>query len=247
MASSHHADLAQTFAGIARALLSENSVQATLQKIVDLAVETVDGCDHAGISFVEGRKITTRASSNDVPPRVDAIQYETGEGPCLDAIRDQEVFQTDDLAEEERWPKFSKRAARETQVASMLCFRLFIEHDTPGALNLNSKRKAAFNDEDRVIGSVFAAHAAVALSTAVHDEQMANALESRDVIGQAKGILMARQGVNADEAFDMLRRGSQRLNIKLRELATRVTRSGAEEAPGAEGVSPRRPDPEAPG
>ena len=210
---------AETFADVARALLAQEDVQHTLQKIVDLAVETIDGCDHAGITFMRGRKPSTPASSNDVPPMVDAIQYETGEGPCLDAIRHQEVYQTGDLGQERRWPRFATRAQRETGVTSMLCFRLFVAGDTLGALNLYSKAHDAFDEEDRTVGSVFAAHAAVALSSALHDEQMEEALLSRDVIGQAKGMLMAREGVSADQAFDMLRRASQRLNVKLRDLA----------------------------
>ena len=91
-----------------------------------------------------------------------------------------------------------------------------------GALNLYSKHRNAFDDEALAVGSVFATHAAVALAGAQQDEQMYKALQSRDVIGQAKGILMAQQNVSADEAFDILRRASQRMNIKLREVAERV-------------------------
>lgn len=219
-------ELSQTFAEIARSLLGEGTVEATLQRIAELAVETIENCDFAGMTLLRGRVMSTPASTTDVPTRVDAIQLETGEGPCLDAIREHELFQTDDLLAEDRWPRFARRAVEETQVRSMLCFRLFVEEDTLGALNLYSRRQAAFDEEDRTIGSVFAAHAAVALSTAQHDQQMQDALRSRDTIGQAKGILMARQGVTADQAFDMLRRGSQRLNIKLAELARRVTEGG---------------------
>ena len=215
-------ELANTFADIARALLGEDDVEATLSKISTLAVEKIDGCDHAGVSLVQGRKISTPAASDDVPVRVDAIQYEADEGPCLDAIREQETFRTGDLATEDRWPKFSQRAAEETGIASMLSFRLFAEADTMGALNLYSKERSAFDDEAVAVGSVFATHAAVALAGAQHDEQMQQALQSRDVIGQAKGILMAQQGVTDQEAFDILRRASQRMNIKLRELAERV-------------------------
>ena len=227
------AELAETFAEVARALQSEPNVQHTLQRIVDLAVETIDGCDHAGVSLAQRREITTPAASDDVPGQVDAIQYETGEGPGLDAIREHQVFQVDCLSEDRRWPQFSGRAARETGVQSMLCFRLFVEEHTLGALNLYSRTAAAFDagDEVHAIGSVFAAHAALALSTAQHEEQMDQALASRDVIGQAKGILMARQGVTAEQAFDMLRRSSQGLNIKLRDLAERITYTG--EAPAA--------------
>jgi len=223
------AELAETFAQVARSLVAEPDVQHTLQRIVDLAVETLDGCDHAGISLVEGRSISTPAASNDVPGTVDAIQYETDQGPCLDAIRRQEVFQVDCLSEDQRWPDFSPRAARETGVESMLSFRLFVDEDTMGALNLYSRRDGAFDEEAGAIGSVFAAHAAVALTTAQHEEQLEQAIASRDVIGQAKGILMAREGVTADQAFDMLTRASQRLNVKLRDLAEGVTYTG--EAP----------------
>jgi transcriptional regulator with GAF, ATPase, and Fis domain len=229
----------ETFAEVARALLAEKDVQHTLQRIVDLAVETIDGCDFAGITFMRDSTVSTPAATGDVPVRVDAIQYETGEGPCLDAIREHEVFVTGDLGAEARWPRFSHRAHDETGVTSMLCFRLFVDGDTLGALNLYSKAEDAFDDDARAVGLVFAAHAAVALSSAMHDEQMDEALRSRDVIGQAKGILMAREGLTADQAFEMLRQASQRLNVKLRQLAEEIAYTGEppEPAPpaGAEG------------
>ena len=116
----------------------------------------------------------------------------------------------------------------------MLSFRLFAEGDTLGALNLYSKHHGAFDDEAVAVGSVFATHAAVALAGAQHDEQMQKAPQTRDVIGQAKGILMAQQHVTADEAFDVLRRASQRMNIKVRELAERVaSRTPPDEREGA--------------
>ena len=223
---------AEVFAEVARSLLAQEDVQHTLQKIVDLAVETLDGCDHAGITFLKGRRFSTPAASNDVPRKVDAIQYETGEGPCLDAIREHEVFHTGDLGHERRWPKFSLRAQRETGVTSMVCFRLFVDGDTLGALNLYSKASDAFDDQAVAVGSVFAAHAAVALSNALHEEQLEEALESRDVIGQAKGIIMAREHVSADEAFDMLRRASQRVNIKLRDIASEIADSAQQPESG---------------
>lgn len=228
---------AEVFAEIARSLLAQDDVQETLQKIVDLAVETIGGCDHAGITFLKGREFSTPAASSDVSGKVDAIQYETGEGPCLDAIRHQEVYRSGDLGGESRWPRFAARAQEDTGVTSVLCFRLFVEGDTLGALNLFSKAPDAFDDEAAKVGSIFAAHAAVALSTALHDEQMGEALESRDLIGQAKGVLMAREGVGPDEAFDMLRRASQRLNVKLRVVARDIAGSAqnAKSAPPAGG------------
>lgn len=217
-----HASVGETFAEVARLLLAEPSVDATMARIGQLAVETVDGCDHAGISLIEGRKVTTVGSSDRVPVLVDAIQYEVDDGPCLDAIRHHQVFLVGHLSADDRWPRFSRRAAEETGVESMLALRLFVEEDTMGALNLYSKTPDAFEPEAQAMATVFAAHAAVALNAARREEQFHDALASRDVIGQAKGLLMAREGITADEAFETLRRGSQRLNIKLREVAERV-------------------------
>ena len=124
---------AEAIAEVARQLQAERSAQATLQTMVELAVSTIRGCDHAGVSIVErDEQIDTPAASDDVPRHVDALQYESNEGPCLDAIREHAVFQTDDLHAERRWPDFSARATRETGVRSVLSFRLFVEQDTSG-------------------------------------------------------------------------------------------------------------------
>jgi len=240
MAEETPADLAETFGNVARALLGERDTQHTLQRIVDLAVETVDGCDHAAVALVHSNKVDTPVASDDVGPRVAAIQYEVNEGPFLDAIREHEVFQADHLSEDQRWPEFSARTAEETGVQSILAFRLFVGEDTLGALSLYSKRPDAFDANARAAGTVFATHASVAMSTAQHDSQMDLALASRDLIGQAKGILMNREGVTAEQAFDMLRTASQRLNMKLRDVAERVTYTG--EIPPPRPATGRRPD-----
>ncbi len=129
-------ELAETFGEIARTLLAEPDVDATLNAIVQLAVETIDGCEHAGISMVNGQKVLSPASSDEVPAIVDRLQSETGEGPCLDAIREHEVFQTGRLSQESRWTEFARRANAESGIESILSFRLFVDRDTLGALNL---------------------------------------------------------------------------------------------------------------
>lgn len=214
--------VAESFAEVARALAARTSVEETLTQIVNLAVEHLDACEFAGISLVEGRRITSPASSNDVPRTVDRIQSEVGEGPCIDAIKEQEVFQTGDLKAEERWPRFSARAHDETGVTSILSIRLFVDEDTLGALNLYSATPDAFNETDVALGSVFAAHAAAAMSSAQREEHLERKVESRDLIGRAKGILMARSDLSDEEAFDLLRRASQRLNVKLVAVAETV-------------------------
>jgi transcriptional regulator with GAF, ATPase, and Fis domain len=217
--------LAKEFAELARLLLAEQDLDTTLRKVCVLAVEHIGGCDHAGISLVEGRhKIGTHGATDDVAVQVDQIQYETGQGPCLDAIRDHETLEVSDLSSEDRWPQFAKTAAGRTGVRSIMAFRLFADSDTFGALNLYSKRVNAFDDDHTAaeLGSVFASHAAVALVGARTVDNLGSALETRETIAVAIGMLMARQNVGRLEAFDMLKRASQRMNIKLRILAGQV-------------------------
>lgn len=215
--------VAETFATVARSLAEHHDdVRGSLDRIVRLAVDALDACEFAGISFVENRTITSPAASSDVPKRLDEIQSEVGEGPCVDAIKEREVFQTGDLSNERRWPQFARRAHDETGVSSVLSIRLFVEDDTMGALNLYSTAPHAFDDSDVALASVFAAHAAVAMSAARREESLEQKAASRDVIGRAKGILMARSGVTDDEAFAMLKAASQRTNVKLRDVAQRI-------------------------
>ncbi|MDQ4098473.1 MAG: GAF and ANTAR domain-containing protein [Actinomycetota bacterium] len=214
--------VAELFADVARSLAAPGDLQEQLERIVNLAVEQLDACEFAGISLVEGRQITSPASSNDLPRIVDAIQSELGEGPCIDTIREHEVFQTGNLPAEARWPNFAARAHEEAGVRSILALRLFVEGDTMGALNLYSTRRDAFDETDVALASVFAAHAAVAMASTRREEQLERKAASRDLIGRAKGILMAQSGVDDARAFDMLRRASQRLNVKLVDVAERV-------------------------
>ncbi len=210
------------FGGVARSLAAHDDPEAILNRIVHLAVEHLEACEFAGFSMIEGRRITSPASSGEVPRLVDAIQAEVDEGPCLDAIKNHAVFQTGDLAHEKRWKKFAGRAHEETGVSSILSMRLFIEADTMGSLNLYSTKPNAFDDNDVAMASVFAAHAAVAMSSAKREENLERKADTRDLIGRAKGILMARSDIDDDQAFELLRRASQRLNIKLVAVAEKV-------------------------
>jgi transcriptional regulator with GAF, ATPase, and Fis domain len=216
--------MARVFAEAARRLSDETGVQPTLERICQLALHTVPGCEYSSITLVSGRQVTTEGATDEVARTVDRIQYETGEGPCLNSIAAHEVVQSNDLSTESRWPTFCRRAVGETEVRSMLCFRLYKRENTMGALNLFSTATEAFEDaqEAHDFGAVFAAHAAVALAGAQEHANLDQALKSREVIGQAMGILVGRQGVSMDEAFAMLRSGSQRLNIKLRDVAQQI-------------------------
>jgi len=214
--------LAEELAAVARDLLGAGDLDATLQRIVELAVQTVDGADHAGISLVVAKHIETPAQNDQTPQAIDELQNDVGEGPCLDAIREHEVFETGDFTTESRWPRFSTEVVKRTGVRSALSTRLYSREQTLGALNLYGQARDAFDDEDRSIAAIFAAHAAVALRAAQQHQQLVEAVATRDIIGQAKGILMARQGVDDAAAFEILRDGSNRMHRKLRDVARRV-------------------------
>lgn len=231
-------DLASSFAEISRGLYSAHTVKQTLRRIVDYSVRTIDGCSGAGISFIQNGDVVTPVWTEPTVVEVDEMQYATGQGPCLDAIAQGETFYADDLLTDARWPDFGPMAAR-AGWRSLLSFCLAGE-TTLGALNLYAQFPRAFGATDRAKGLIFATHAGVALAAAVELEDVARALEvkterlqnlqgalaSRQVIGRAEGILMNRELITGDQAFDLLRRASQQLNVKLREIAQYVVDTG---------------------
>jgi len=233
-----YGELASTFAGIARTLFSDPTVGGTLQQIVDFAVATVEGCDAAGISLLTGTEVSTPVYSEAIALQIDAVQYETGEGPCLDAIARESVVYGEDLADDERWSVFGPRAAA-LGMRSLLSFRLS-GTGTLGALNLYAHLPRAYGVVDRTRALIFATHAGIALGAAealegvnaalaseiTKLENLRGALASREVIGQAEGILIEREKMTPQQAFGLLRRASQNLNVKLREVATYVVETG---------------------
>ncbi|MGW4112975.1 GAF and ANTAR domain-containing protein [Actinosynnema sp. NPDC004786] len=219
-------DLAARLNAVSRALHRQNNAQDTLDEIVRTAVGTIPGARHAGIMTILGkREVRTVASTDDVPNEVDRIQYATGQGPCLTALYQQKVVSAPDLADESRWPLFAERAL-EFDVTSMLSFRLYMDGDDLGALNLYAPEAHAFEEESNHVGLLFAGHAAVALATAQERDHLAEAVHTRDLIGQAKGILMERHKLTADQAFSVLVRVSQQSNMKLRDLAEQLAHTG---------------------
>src|SRR5438552_11392276 len=228
MAEQAQGELADVLAAAARALSAVTTIQETLDVIVALAVEVIPGADLAGFSLVAPESIRTPSSNGPIVVELDSLQAELGEGPCLSAIAEQTVCYSPDLSTDARWPRFAPAAA-ELGMGSLLAEPLFVGDRILGALNLYSRRVDAFDEADMATALLFSTHAAIALSQAQTragdvelTRQLREAIESRDVIGQAKGILMERERVDADVAFDMLRRASQRLNIKLRDVAGRV-------------------------
>lgn len=218
--------LAGQLSEAARTLQQQDDPDETLASIVRAAIALIPGADEGSISAVVGRRsVRSHAPSSELPEIVDRLQDETQQGPCLDAVYEQQTVRVPDMRSEQRWPKFAERAA-EAGAEAMLAFQLYVEGDNLGALNLYSRRPGTFDDESEHVGLLFASHAAIAYSAARRQSELVRAVGTREVIGQAQGILMERNRITADEAFGRLVRASQHRNLKLRDVADHLVRTG---------------------
>lgn len=215
-------------------LESEDVLEQTLNRVVELSVAVLPGCDAAGITRRIGGNDTTVATSDEYALEIDKLQYDSNQGPCLQALTDSEFYKIDAVSEESRWPEFCHRAS-EKGFGSSLSFPLNQDESPPGALNIYARTERAFDDTAIGVAEVFAKQAKVALHNAQIytaacrlSNQLNEALESRDRIGQAKGILMEREGLTDQEAFDMLRTISQNTNVKIRDIAQRLIKEKAD-------------------
>jgi GAF domain-containing protein len=189
-------------------------------------VNAVPGTDECGITLVtERRHVESRAPTGDLPRVIDQLQERLGEGPCIDAVWEQATVRIEDMVTEQRWPRFAA-GARDSGVGSMLSFQLFVTGDNLGALNLYSGRPHAFVEESESIGLVFASHASIALAGAQNEERLRTAVSTRDLIGQAKGILMERYKLTPEQAFAVLVGASSHTNRKLRDVAEELGTTG---------------------
>jgi len=225
-------EFSQLIGELSRTLLSDESIEGFLARAARLSVDLISACDACSVSVVAEGKVRTRAASDDLAARVDHHQYDQREGPCLEAIHTGAPVRSVSFPEETRWPKFVPLAIPEGVMGSY-SVPMEVGDRIVGALNLYSLNEA-FADEDQEISEAFANQAAVAVANADAYHQarelsrhLEEALKSRDVIGQAKGIIMERERVTADQAFDMLRRVSQAKNVKLREVADLVVLTGS--------------------
>lgn len=211
--------LAQRMSELALRLQDEDDRETTLRAIVNAAVDMVTGVDWAGISLIRDRKITAEAPTHDLVAELDQLQSDLGEGPCVSAIREHHTVRVPDLAQADpRWPRFAATAV-ERGVRSMLSLRLFVRRESLGALNLYAAASDAFSGEDEILADLVAQHAAVALAGATHEHHLSTALGNRDILGQAKGILMHRDRLTGLQAFDLLVRVSQDTNMRVADVA----------------------------
>jgi putative methionine-R-sulfoxide reductase with GAF domain len=224
-------ELTSSFSGIVQALFSAGNAIQTWQRVVDLAVETIDGCDFAGIFVLEEDQLRTPVGTDPFVTQIDALQHQAGEGPCFDAITDGRGIYAVDLSDDSRWLRFGPRAT----AAGIRCvLGLCLSADASrGALGLYARYPNAFGVIDRAKGILLAvlAGAAVAAAEGRDDQErrsdaLQGGLATREVIGQAQGILIERERITADQAFDILRRASQHLNLKLRDIAQALVDTG---------------------
>ncbi|MFJ4366670.1 GAF and ANTAR domain-containing protein [Streptomyces chartreusis] len=217
-------------ASMARDLLAQDSVAATLERITASATELVEGCDAAGILVLHDSTVESLAPTHQLVIDSDQLQERLGEGPCFDAARTaqgERVFRIADLTRlPQRWPAYAPQA-HVLGVGSMMGFLLFTDDEDLGALNLYSHKPGAFTDASELAGWLLASHAAVAFSSARTHAQMEQAVATRHLIGEAMGILMGSHHITEEQAFDVLRRYSQENNIKLREVARLVCERGS--------------------
>ena len=230
--------LAAEFVRLSEELLNTTTVHGVLERVVNATRSAVPGADLVSVTLRTDDGYTTPVYTDELALKLDEVQYDLGEGPCVESTRTPGLGVTfsGDLAKGIEFPRFGPAAA-DLGARSVMAVGLFPQGDVPrfGALNLYSFDLNGLDEVDRDLALILAAHASTALagtvaSTSAELEaiQLRQALQSRDVIGQAKGILMERRGISADDAFDVLRRASQSLNIKLATVAQTLVDRRAE-------------------
>jgi len=225
-------ELVGVFARMSGVLLSEETVGTALRLVTVLALETVPGSVGAGVTLVDERgRRTSAAATDSLVEQADAAQYELDEGPCLTAAAQGGVVRIDDTAGEQRWSRWCARV-QPLGLRSALSAALVAGDTRLGAIKVYAREPGVYDARSEHLLTLFAAQAAILLSNMQTHERaqqlsdaLKDALASRDVIGQAKGILMSQDGIDADAAFALLAAASQRENRKLRDVAQDLTRS----------------------
>ncbi|MDP5185386.1 GAF and ANTAR domain-containing protein [Blastococcus sp. BMG 814] len=215
---------------LTRVSLGGRELGDVLGEITAIAARAIPGAESVSTTLIRGDKPFTAAFSSEMALAADELQYEQGYGPCVDAGRGGVVLRIDDMHTEQRWPDYVARVVRETNARSSLSVPLPYQGSSIGALNVYSSEPAAFASPDSLAAGLAVAETiAVAVANADAHAQLADqarnmriAMESRAVIEQAKGVLMAERHVDAEQAFEILRQASQRYNRKLRDIAAGI-------------------------
>jgi GAF domain-containing protein len=215
-------DLARALADAAQAINAPGTLEDTLDAIARTARDAVPGFDHVGISVVQGDgTVTTMAATSRLVRELDTLQYKLGEGPCVATLRDQSMVLVEELADDTRWPRYVPRAV-EAGIRAQLGVQLFTSEETLGGLNFYSTTTSAIDPDAPHHAQLFATHAALALDHARHADQANEAMPTRQLIGQAVGILMERFEITEERAMYLLVRVGTAGQLKLREVAREV-------------------------
>jgi len=213
------------FTRMTRALAAAPDESVRLQLAVDTAVSLVSRCDHAGITVNEKGGVLTRVSSDDVVRRANELQFELGEGPCLDVMRDQDTLVIPDLSATQRYPTWARQVRDELSVGSMMSLLVYTDRHSYGALSLYANVGQRFDSDDVAVAQALAGHLAVTMSAGREIQHLSTAMHNRLIIGRAQGILMNSLDIDADAAFDYLRRVSMNSNRKIIDLADEISRT----------------------
>jgi GAF domain-containing protein len=225
---SEQARLRDGLAALSQFFVGGKSMAETLSRVSEMTVEAVPAVDFVGITMMVDGKPATGVFTDQAAPEIDQAQYDTGEGPCLDAFREGEIKQIESTSDDGPWPAFRK-ACLDHGIQSTLSLPMVVDGAPVGAMNLYATQPQAFGEHELEVSRLFAAQAAVVLANAqaywdarLLSEQLGQALENRSEIEQAKGIIMSTTRCSAEEAFQQLVRQSQRQNIKVRDLAHEI-------------------------
>ena len=212
---------------LSRIVLVDRTLTDVLTDVTAIAARGIPGAEATSITLLRAEKAFTVAHFGEMALAADELQYEHGYGPCMDAGRGGVLLRVDDMHTEQRWPDYVAHVVTTTEVRSSLSVPLPYQGSSIGALNIYSSRTAAFASPESLragtdVAEVIAVVVANADAHAQLFDQARNmrlAMESRAVIEQAKGVLMAQRHVDAEQAFEILREASQRYNRKLRDIA----------------------------
>ena len=212
---------------LARQLFTERGPQELLDRAVEFAAGGIDAASSVSISLVDKRRrISTVAASDDLARTGDERQYQLREGPCLDAVWAPEPVHCRDLDADPRWPRWAPAAAADLDVHSTLSIPLSTDERRLGSINIYARVRDAFDLSAIALAGSFATHTAIAYARTLDRHNLEAALTSRNLIGQAQGILMERHKITAERAFGVLVTASQQSNLKLVEVAARVVDTG---------------------
>jgi hypothetical protein len=227
MASSRSLDeAASTFSILAQLVYHGQTYAEVYTEICRIAPIVVPGCDRACITTISaGEQPVLEATTDEIAALVDGMEWEVGEGPCVDAILTQRFEWDPDITRHPTWPKLADRILAETPVRGMIGYRIVVNDRKVGALNMFSDAAGAFTQEDADMGAILVSFASVALTAAGQREEAASlrkGMLSNREIGKAVGMLMVTHDLSDEDAFQRLRQASNRLNTRLADVAQRV-------------------------